>query len=133
MRHPQTMIASDGGIPFFGRDVPHPRSYGTFARVLGRYVRERKVLTLEEAVHKMSGLPARRMGLADRGLVRTGMRADLVLFDPTRVIDRATFDKPHQYAEGIHSVWVNGVAALAGGRMTGQKGGLVLYGSGAAR
>jgi dihydroorotase/N-acyl-D-amino-acid deacylase len=133
MRHPRTMIASDGGIPVFGRDVPHPRSYGTFARVLGRYVRERKVLTLEEAVHKMSGLPARRMGLTDRGLVRVGMRADLVLFDPARVIDRATFEKPHQYAEGVDSVWVNGVATLAGGRMTGQKGGVALFGARAAR
>ena len=79
MRHPQTMIASDGGIPVFGVDVPHPRSYGTFARVLGRYVRERGAITLEDAIRKMTSLPANRMGLTDRGLIRPGMTADLVL------------------------------------------------------
>jgi dihydroorotase/N-acyl-D-amino-acid deacylase len=133
LRHPWTMVASDGGIPVFGRDVPHPRSYGTFARVLGRYVRERKVLGLEEAVHRMTGLPARRMGLTDRGLVRVGMRADLVLFDPATVADRATFEQPHQYAVGVDAVWVNGVASLAAGRMTGARGGQVLRGSQASR
>lgn len=132
LRHPQTMVASDGGVPVFGKDVPHPRSYGTFARVLGHYVREKKVLSLEEAVHKMSGLPARRLSLAGRGFIRPGMRADLVLFDPAAIADRATFTQPHQYAVGVDSVWVNGVATLLQGRMTGERAGQVLYGSGLA-
>ena len=79
LKHPATMVASDGGMPIFGEAIPHPRSYGTFARVLGRYVRERKALTLEEAVRKMSSLPAARLGLADRGLLRPGMKADIVV------------------------------------------------------
>ncbi|MBI5083268.1 MAG: D-aminoacylase, partial [Acidobacteria bacterium] len=128
LRYPYTMIASDGGIPAFGRDVPHPRNYGTFARVLGRYVRERKVLTLEEAVRKMTGLPAQRFGLQDRGLIRPGMKADLVLFDPATIADKSDFATPHQYAVGVHSVWVNGIRTLAGGAMTGQRGGKPLLG-----
>lgn len=128
MRHPQTMIASDGGIPVFGVDVPHPRSYGTFARVLGRYVRERGAITLEDAVRKMTSLPANRMGLTDRGLIRPGMTADLVLFDPATIADRATFLEPHQYATGVFYVWVNGTAVLADGNMTGKLPGRVLYG-----
>lgn len=128
MKHPATMIASDAapGIPTFGKDVPHPRAYGTFARVLGLYVREKKVLTLEEAVRKMSAFPARRMGLADRGVLRPGMKADVVVFDPNTVIDKATFDKPHQYAEGVSTVVVNGVLTLDGGNVTGQRGGRAL-------
>jgi dihydroorotase (EC 3.5.2.3) len=100
--------------------------------VLGRYVRERKVLTLEEAVFKMSGLPARRMGLKDRGLLRPGQAADLVLFDPAAIRDRSTFEDPHHYAEGVHAVWVNGVLELEAGRITGRRGGVVLRGAGAA-
>jgi dihydroorotase/N-acyl-D-amino-acid deacylase len=123
---PLTMVASDGGIPTFGRDVPHPRNYGTFARVLGRYVRERKLIPLEEAVRKMTSLPAQRIGLFDRGLIRPGMAADLVLFDPALVADRAEFLNPHQYADGVRSVWVNGVAALRDGKMTGKLPGKVL-------
>ena len=128
MKHPATMIASDAapGIPTFGKDVPHPRAYGTFARVLGVYVREKKVLTLEEAVRKMSAFPAARMGLVDRGLIRPGMKADVVVFDPNTVIDKATFEKPHQYAEGVSAVLVNGVVTLAGGTMTGERAGRAL-------
>lgn len=128
MKHPATMIASDAapGIPTFGKDVPHPRAYGTFARVLGLYVREKKVLTLEEAVRKMSGFPARRMGLTDRGILRPGLKADLVVFDPNTVIDKATFEKPHQYAVGVSAVVVNGTVTLAGGTMTGERGGRAL-------
>jgi len=128
MQHPATMIASDAapGVPTFGRNVPHPRAYGTFARVLGVYVREKKVLTLEEAIRKMSGFPARRMGLLDRGLLRAGMKADVVVFNPTTVIDRATFEKPHQYAEGVSAVVVNGQLALADGKMTGARAGRTL-------
>ena len=128
MQHPATMIASDAapGVPTFGRNVPHPRAYGTFARVLGVYVREKKVLSLEEAVRKMSGFPARRMGLLDRGLLRVGMKADVVVFNPATVIDRATFEKPHQYAEGVSAVVVNGQLALADGKMTGARAGRTL-------
>jgi len=128
LRDPLTMIASDGGIPSFGRDVPHPRNYATFARVLARYVRERHTLTLEDAVRKMSGLPAQRFGLQDRGLIRPGMKADLVLFDPSAIAENSTFEKPHQYATGVIYVWVNGVCALKEGRMTGTLGGRPLYG-----
>jgi len=128
MRHPATMIASDAapGLPTFGKDVPHPRAYGTFARVLGVYVREKKVLTLEDAVRKMSSFPARRMGLADRGVLRNGMKADVVVFDPQTIVDKATFEKPHQYAEGVHDVIVNGVVTLEGGKITSGRGGQAL-------
>ena len=101
MQHPVTAIGSDGGVSVFGQSMPYPREYGTFARVLGRYVRERGVLTLEEAVRKMSGATARRLGLQDRGLLREGLFADIAVFDPVRVRDRATFSEPHQYAEGF--------------------------------
>ena len=128
MKHPATMIASDAspGIPAFGKDVPHPRAYGTFARVLGVYVREKKVLTLEDAVRKMSSFPARRMGLADRGVLRAGMKADIVVFDPQSIVDKATFEKPHQYAEGVQDVIVNGMVTLERGRIAGGRGGRVL-------
>jgi dihydroorotase/N-acyl-D-amino-acid deacylase len=128
MKHPATMIASDSspGIPRFGKDVPHPRAYGTFARVLGLYVRERKVLTLEDAVRKMSGFPAQRMGLADRGLLRPGMKADVVVFDPETIADKATFEQPHQYAVGVSEVIVNGRLTLANGQMTGERAGRAL-------
>src|SRR5678815_4001271 len=96
MKHPATMIASDAspGIPAFGKDVPHPRAYGTFARVLGVYVRQKGVLTLEDAVRKMAGFPAARLGLLDRGVLRPGMKADVVVFDPATVKDTATYEKP---------------------------------------
>ncbi len=133
LRHPATMVASDGEIPVFGRAHPHPRSYGTFARVLGVYVREQKVLTLEEAVRKMSSAPAQRIGLADRGVLRPGMKADLVIFDPATVRDTATFEKPHQYAVGFSVVIVNGEVAYEHGRMTSARPGRVLYGPAAER
>ncbi|MDX2150685.1 MAG: D-aminoacylase [Bryobacteraceae bacterium] len=125
---PYTMVASDGGIPAFGVDVPHPRNYGAFARVLGRYVRERKVLSLEEAVRRMAGFPAQRLKLYDRGLLRPGMKADIVVFDAATIADRADFTSPHQYAVGVKHVLVNGRAALLDGAMTGEMGGRVLYG-----
>ncbi|MDQ6664401.1 MAG: D-aminoacylase [Acidobacteriota bacterium] len=126
LRYPFTMIGSDGEIPIFGKGVPHPRSYGTFARVLGRYVRERKVLTLEDAVHRMSALPADRLGLEDRGLLRPGMKADVVIFDPATVEDRATFLEPHQYAVGFREVLVNGIPVLDEGKITSSRPGRVL-------
>lgn len=132
MRHPFTMIASDGGVMVLGAGVPHPRNYGTFARVLGRYVRERHTLTLEDAVRKMTSLPAARFRIFDRGLVRPGMKADLVVFDPARVRDAAEFGKPHQYAEGFVHVFVNGRPVLRNGGMTGELPGRVLLGPGAA-
>jgi dihydroorotase/N-acyl-D-amino-acid deacylase len=128
MRHPAAMIASDGGVPFFGEDVPHPRSYGTFARVLGRYVRDRKVIGLEQAVFKMSGLPAQRLKIYDRGILRPGMKADVVVLDTATVADKAEFTKPHLYAVGVRDVLVNGKAALANGQATRERPGKVLYG-----
>ncbi len=125
---PFTMIASDGEIPVFGQGAPHPRSYGTFARVLAVYVREKGLLTLEEAIRKMTSLPAARLGLADRGLVRPRMKADLVVLDPATVRDLATFEKPHQYAQGVSLVVVNGQVVLDGERMTGVRPGRVLRG-----
>jgi len=130
LRSPLTMIASDGEIPVFGRAAPHPRSYGTFARVLGVYVRERHVLTLEEAVRRMSGYPAQRLKIWDRGLLRPGMKADLVVFDPALIADRATFDQPHQYSVGVRDVMVNGRFVLQAEKVTAERPGMVLYGPG---
>lgn len=131
LKSPYSMVASDGGIMAPGRgDVPHPRNYGTFARVLGRYVRERGTLTLEEAVRKMSGFPAARFGLHDRGLIKVGLKADLFLFDPATVGDKADFQNPHQYSVGVRDVWVNGKAVMRAGKMTGVRSGRVLYGPG---
>ena len=126
MRHPQTMIGSDGRLVEPRDGHPHPRWYGTFPRVLGLYVREKGVLTLEQAIHKMTGLSAKRLGLADRGRVEEGMMADLVVFDPATVRDRATFSDPHQYPEGITYVLVNGVAVVDSGRFTNARPGRAL-------
>jgi N-acyl-D-amino-acid deacylase len=128
MRSPYTMIASDGEIPVFGQAAPHPRSYGTFARVLGVYVREKNVLSLEEGVRRMSGYPAERLKLWDRGLLRPGMKADIVVFDPDKIGDRAEFAKPHQYSVGVREVIVNGKFALRGEAVTRERPGRVLYG-----
>ena len=128
LRHPATMIASDGEVPTFGRANPHPRSYGTFARVLGVYVRERHVLTLEDAVRKMTSFPAARLRLPDRGILRAGMKADVTVFDPSTVRDRATFENAHQYAEGFSVVIVNGQVVFEKGEMTAARPGRVLYG-----
>ena len=128
MRSPYSMVASDGDIPVFGQAAPHPRSYGTFARVLGVYVREQKVIGLEEAVRKMSGYPAERLKLWDRGLLRPGMKADIVVFDPDKVGDRATYEQPHQYSAGFSEVIVNGKFALHEGKVTADRPGRVLLG-----
>ena len=130
LRHPATMIASDGEIPTFGVASPHPRSYGTFARVLAVYARDSQVVTLEDAIRKMTAFPAARLGLADRGVVRPGLKADLVVFDPAKVKDRATFERPHQYAEGFSHVITNGQIVFESGTMTAARPGAVLYGSG---
>ena len=126
MRHPQTMIASDGRLTRPGEGHPHPRWYGTFPRVLAVYVRDKGVLTLEEAVHKMTGMPAARLELADRGRVAEGMIADLVVFDPATIGDRATFQDPHNYPVGVEQVIVNGVPVVQDARPTGARPGRVL-------
>jgi N-acyl-D-amino-acid deacylase len=130
LAHPATMIGSDGEVPIFGKNHPHPRSYGTFVRVLGVYARDKKVMTLEEAVRKMSAFPAQRLGLTDRGVLRQGLKADLAVFDPARVRDTATFEKPHSYAEGVTHVIINGQVAFENGAMTAARPGRVLYGPG---
>lgn len=126
--HPATMVASDGEVVVFGRAHPHPRSYGTFVRVLGVYARDTKLLPLETAVQKMTALPAQRLGLTDRGVLRTGMKADIAVFDAARVRDTATFEQPHSYAEGVEYVLVNGQVIVERGRLTGARPGRVLYG-----
>lgn len=132
MRHPLMQVGSDGWVlsPHGRHGVarPHPRSYGTFPRILGRYVRELGVLTLEEAVSRMTSRPAARLGLADRGLVRPGMAADLVVFDPNRVVDRATYRDPHRFPEGITATVVNGQVAAREGELTTARAGRVLGG-----
>jgi N-acyl-D-amino-acid deacylase len=130
LMHPATMIASDGQIVVFGRAAPHPRSYGTFARILGVYVRDKRVITLEDAVRKMSSFPAARVGFSDRGVLRPGMKADLAIFDPASVRDKATYEQPHQYAEGFAYVIVNGQIVYENGAMTSAHPGKVIYGPG---
>jgi N-acyl-D-amino-acid deacylase len=136
LRQPWVSIGSDGSaLATSGplrAGVPHPRNFGTFPRVLGKYVREEHVLSLEEAVHKMSGLTAKQMHIGDRGLIKEGFAADLVIFDPATVADRATFTDPFQYPVGISTVVVNGRVVLDNGRHTGQKPGVVIRGHGAA-
>ncbi len=126
MAHPTTMIASDGGVPGFGHGAPHPRNYGTFARVLARYVRDMDVLAVSEAVHKMAGMPAQRLGLADRGVLRAGALADIAVLDLESVQDHATFEEPHQYATGVKHVFVAGIPVLLDGALTGNRPGRVL-------
>lgn len=126
MQHPQTMIGSDGRLVAPGMGHPHPRWYGTFPRVLGNYVREKAILTLPAAIHKMTGLPARTMGLADRGILAEGKKADIVVFDPATVADKATFEAPHQYPTGIPYVIVNGQISVEDGNFLHLKAGAVL-------
>jgi N-acyl-D-amino-acid deacylase len=128
--HPRVMIGSDGSAlaPYgeMAAGQPHPRSYGTFPRVLGEYVREQRLLSLGQAVHKMTGLPARRLALADRGLIRLGARADLVVFDPRHVADVATYEDPHRYPAAVDHVIVNGRFVIKDGQHTGSLPGKVL-------
>lgn len=115
MRHPMTMIGSDGRLSQPGDGHPHPRAYGTFPKVLGLYVREKKVLPLQIAIHKMTGLSAARLGLKDRGLIKEGYVADLTIFDTETIIDKSTFTDPHQYPEGISYVLIGGKFAVENG------------------
>jgi N-acyl-D-amino-acid deacylase len=110
--------------------MPHPRAYGNFARVLGKYVRDEKLLTLEAAIRKMTHLPATNLGLDHRSLLQEGYFADVVIFDPKTIIDKATYDKPHQYAVGVKHVFVNGVQVLKDGEHTGATPGRALWGPG---
>ena len=131
LAHDSAMVGSDGtaisptgvhGVP----QQPHPRYYGTFPRILGRYVRDKPVLTLESAIWKMTGLPARRLGLSDRGVIAEGLAADLVVFDPRTVLDGATFESPHQFPVGIETVLVNGEPVIRAGAHTGARPGRIL-------
>ncbi|HWM79420.1 MAG TPA: amidohydrolase family protein, partial [Methylomirabilota bacterium] len=128
--HPHVMIGSDGSSLAaagpLSEGKPHPRSYGTFPRVLGRYARDEGVLTLPVAVHKMTGMPAARLGLKDRGILRKGAKADVVAFSPERVADPATYEDPHRYARGIAHVIVNGRMVIKDGEHTGGLPGRVL-------
>ncbi|RDY60260.1 N-acyl-D-amino-acid deacylase family protein [Flagellimonas nanhaiensis] len=126
MKHPQTMIASDGRLVQPGMGHPHPRWYGTFPRVLGHYVREKGTLALSEAIYKMTKLPAVTLGLSDRGLIKEKMKADIVIFNPETIIDKATFEKPHQYPEGIFYVLINGQLSIDNGTFQNIKAGKVL-------
>ncbi len=126
MAHPMTMIASDGRLTRPGEGVPHPRAYGTFPRVLGHYVRDEHVLTLEQAVNKMTGMSAARLGLKDHGCLQVGCAADLAIFDAAKVRDVGTFEDPHHYPEGIPFVIVNGVPVVDGGKFTAARPGRVL-------
>jgi N-acyl-D-amino-acid deacylase len=137
LRQPFVSIGSDGAAlktegPLAGGN-PHPRYYGTFPRVLGKYVREESVLTLEEAIRKMTSANAAKAFQWDRGLLRPGMWADVTVFDPATVMDRATFERPHQYPVGIEYVIVNGQMVLERGRHTGARPGVILFGPGYAR
>ena len=122
--------ASQVPDPPFTKSNPHPRAYGNFARVLGKYVRDEKVLPMSDAIHRLSGLPATNLGLDRRGFLKEGMFADVVVFDPTTITDHATFEKPHQYATGMKHVFVNGVQVIKNGEHTGAKPGRALWGPG---
>ena len=136
MKQPWVSVGSDGSaLATSGplrAGVPHPRNFGTFPRVLGKYVREEHVIPLEQAVHKMSGLTASQLHITDRGLIKTGLAADLVIFDPATVADRATFTDPFQYPVGIPTVIVNGRVVLDNGRHTGERPGIIIRGRGVA-
>jgi N-acyl-D-aspartate/D-glutamate deacylase len=120
-------VAPDGPL---SEGLVHPRGYGTYPKILGEYVRELGLLRLEDAVRKATSLPAQRLGLRDRGLLREGQHADVVILDPATIIDRATYEKPHQFAVGIAYVLVNGEVVLDQGRITQARPGMVVRGAG---
>ena len=126
MRHPNTMVACDSGLRKLGESMPHPRGYGNNARVLARYVRELKVLRLEDAIRKMTSLPATTFRFAGRGLLREGNWADIVVFDPANVRDVSTYKDPHHYSQGFRHVLVNGVPVIKDDQLTGKRPGMVL-------
>ena len=128
MRLSYTMHASDGGVQVVGQGVPHPRNYGTFPRVISHYVKKQGVISLEEAIRKMTSLPAQTLRLEKRGVIRAGMYADLTIFFRDTFEDRATFSNPHQYSQGLKFVIVNGVPVVESGKHTGRFSGMVLKG-----
>ena len=130
MRTPYNMIASDGKIEIPDVEVPHPRAYGTFPRVFARYVKQSGVLTLEDAVRKMTSLPAQAMDFADRGALRNGSKADVVVFDLETIEDTATYQEPHHYPKGIRYVIVNGKVAVREGSIVCKDAGVLIYGEG---
>jgi N-acyl-D-amino-acid deacylase len=130
MQYPFNMFASDATIRTFGFGMPHPRGYGTNARVLAKYVRDEKVLSLEEAIRRMTSLPAQKFQLKDRGLLKEGMAADIVIFDEKEVKDVSTYEKPHAYSQGFHFVIVNGVLTVENEKHLGIRAGKALYGPG---
>jgi N-acyl-D-amino-acid deacylase len=134
MRQPWVSFGSDASSMAtegtFIESSTHPRAYGNFARVLGKYVRDEKVITLQEAVRRLSGLPATNLGLDHRGFIKEGYFADVVVFDPKTIADKATYEAPHQYAVGMKHVFVNGVQVLKDGEHTGAKPGRALWGPG---
>lgn len=132
LKYPFNMIGADGGVAT-GRGMPHPRSYGTNARVLGKYVREEQLVTLEEAIRRMTSLPAQKFQLKDRGLLKEGMAADIVIFNENEVTDKATFEQPHQFSAGFYYVSVNGLLPVDNGRHTGIRSGVTLKGPGFGR
>jgi N-acyl-D-amino-acid deacylase len=128
LKHPFVAIASDSGHNVIGQGVPHPRGYGNNARALARYVRERNTVSLEEAIRKMTSLPADHFGFRDRGRLAVGHAADIVVFDAARVADRATYEQPHQYPDGISAVLVNGTVVVDAGVHTNARPGQIVRG-----
>jgi len=130
LKDPFIMLSTDGGVTTFGLGVPHPRNYGSYPRLLGFYVREQGTLTMEEAIRKSTSLPAGHMEFSDRGIIEIGKWADIVVFDPKTIIDKGTFQEPHQYPTGIIYVLVNGVVTVKDGRITPARAGQIIYGPG---
>lgn len=126
MKYANTAVASDGGVREFGVGMPHPRSYACNARVLAEYVRKRHVITLEDAVRRMTSLPARTFGFKERGLIREGAAADILVFDPAKIEDKATFQQPHQFSEGFDYVLVNGTMVVDNGKLVDVRPGRIL-------
>jgi N-acyl-D-amino-acid deacylase len=130
MRYPYNMFASDASIRILNEGAPHPRGYGTNARVLGKYVRDEKVITLEEAIRRMTSLPAQKFNLKTRGLLQEGYAADIVVFDENKVQDLSTYDKPHQYSSGFKCVIVNGMITIDNGEQNANRSGVTIKGQG---
>jgi N-acyl-D-amino-acid deacylase len=130
MQYPFNMFASDASIRVLNEGMPHPRGYGTNARILSKYVRQEEVISLEEAIRRMTSLPAQKFQLKDRGLLKEGYAADIVIFDENKVNDNSTFEKPHAYSEGFHYVIVNGKLTVDDNKHNGTRAGQALYGPG---
>jgi N-acyl-D-amino-acid deacylase len=130
IKYPFNMVGADGGVVVYGRGMPHPRAYGTNARVLAKYVRDEKLVSLEEMIRRMTSLAAQKFQLKDRGLLKEGMAADIVIFDLNEVTDKATFEQPHQYSAGFHYILVNGQLEIENGKHTGVRNGTTLKGPG---